>query len=186
MGINIGLTGSEPTAIITRLFTVDFQQLLQLYVPIYKVLEQPQEYFTSLKPCKCSQILQTLPRVASTPNRKRRTNNGLTIYKHSIHTRLYQLTCRRSTDLFPPLGLHKEILDTLHLLISLINARKKKIKKTLDPPSVLICFSLKTRNRQLSLSTRQIALARVTNSWTVAHSCLQLDQFVILNPLKFP
>ena len=69
---------------------------------------------------------------------------------------------------FPPLGLYKVILDPLHLLIPLINPRKKK-DKTLDSPSVLTSFSY-TRKEMMNSSTRQIGRTRVTVSWAVHKS----------------
>ena len=39
-------------------------KLLKFYIPIFKVLQELLKYFTSLKMCKCSQILHPLPRVA--------------------------------------------------------------------------------------------------------------------------
>ena len=81
------------------------------------------------------------------------------------YTTPLEKSLRRS---FPPLGLYKVILDPLHLLIPLINTRKKK-DKTLDSPSVLISFSY-TRKEMMNSSTRQIGRTRVTVSWAVHKS----------------
>ena len=81
------------------------------------------------------------------------------------YTTPLEKSLRRS---FPPLGLYKVILDPLHLLIPLINTRKKK-DKTLDSPSVLTSFSY-TRKEMMNSSTRQIGRTRVTVSWAVHKS----------------
>ena len=71
---------------------------------------------------------------------------------------------------FPPLRLHKEILDSPYLCILLINTRKKKYR-TLDSPSILIVFG-NTGNNRMNFSTGWMKVARVANNQTVSHEGL--------------
>ena len=87
--------------------------------------------------------------------RQKPTTISLIIHKpstHTKHTKLHFPTSRRSeVELTNPHGLHKEILDSHHLIL-LFYTRNKKYN-ILDSSSILISFS-NTKNTKTYPSTR--------------------------------
>ena len=122
---------------------------------------------TSLKLCKCSQILYASLNAASAPNITKNNHYRLNLLHTLIYTVLLAEDLRSS---FPPLGLHKEISDSPYIRIPLINIRNKK-DRTLDAPSILIFFC-NTGNKGMNISTGWMKLVHVANNQAVAHEGL--------------
>ena len=87
--------------------------------------------------CKCFQIPDPSPRVASTPIEQKPTTIGLIIYRHFTRTKLRHLARGRSErKLSNPCINKRKSCTNLPSSFCLINTRKKD--KTLDSHSVLI------------------------------------------------
>ena len=105
LGLDLISLDWEPAVITCRLKS-DIMVLLQFYISIQKVLEQPWWYFPFLKLCKCSWILHPLPRVASTPNRTK-TNHYWLDHLQALHTLNYTTTFKKGQSRsFPSLVSH--------------------------------------------------------------------------------
>ena len=114
-------------------------------------------HFTSLKLCKCSQILQPLPREASTPN-IRKINHYWFNLLHTLICTIPLAEGLRSS--FPSIELHKEAFDSSYLRIHFIYIRSKK-DITLNARSIFISFS-KTGTKGMNFSTGWIKLQPFT------------------------
>ena len=109
---------------------------LRFFVPVHKVLEYPWRHFTSLKLCKCSQIPNPSPRVASNPNRTKTSHIDLIICKLSTYTKLrYLFYGRYEWKLSNFWGNKKKSWAHLPVSLHLTNTRNKKIKPYIDPVS---------------------------------------------------
>ena len=90
--------------------------------------------FTSLKLCKCSQILHPLPRQHQLPIEQKSTTTGLIIYKHSTLTKLHHLSRARSKEKLSTRGSTGKSWNRPTPIL-FINTRNKKGKPWTHPMS---------------------------------------------------